>query len=127
MAISNYAEQKILDLMLRATSFAGNSTIWVKMHTGAPGATCTANAATETTRHSTTFNASTGGNPQTATNAADINWTSVAATETITAISLWDASTAGNALWSGNLTASASLTAGGNFTIAAGNLTVSLT
>lgn len=125
MSISNYLEEKILNLTFRTTAYAGISTVWVKLHTGDPGEDCTANAATETTRHSTTFNAAS--NPAgTITNAADINWTSVSTTEVITFVSLWDASSAGNAYWSGALTASASLTAGGNFTIAAGNLTITL-
>ena len=59
-------------------------------------------------------------------NDADIEFTSLAADETISHISLWDDSSAGNALWYGALTDPQDVNDGGTFTIATGNLTVSL-
>jgi hypothetical protein len=97
---------------------------WVKLHTGAVGASGTGNPATETTRVAATFGAASGG---AITNSADIDWTGVAATETITHVSLWDASTAGNFIASIALAASASLSAGGDLTIAAGDLDLNVT
>ncbi len=59
-------------------------------------------------------------------NDADIDWTGVAATETITHFSAWDAVTVGNALVYGALTSSVNITAGGDLTIQAGDLDISV-
>jgi hypothetical protein len=61
-------------------------------------------------------------------NTADITWTNVATTETYNSISLWDASAAGtgNMLWLGDLTTPKPVTAGDTFTIAAGDLDITL-
>jgi hypothetical protein len=97
---------------------------YVKLHLGDPGSAGTANAASETTRQAVTFSAASAG---AITNSADIDWTAVAATESVTHISFWDASTAGTFLGSDALNATASLSSGGDFTIAAGDLDISLT
>lgn len=126
MSISDYAENKLLDAVVNASTTGGGlptADPWVKLHIGDPGEAGTANPAAETTRKQVAFGAAASG---TATSTADAAWTNVAGTETITHISLWDASTAGNCLWSGPLTASKALNAGDNFTIPSGSLTVSL-
>lgn len=123
MSASNFSENTLLDLMFNGTSYAGQSTVYTKLHIGDPGEACTSNAASETTRKATTFGAASSG---TVTSDADVTWTNVAATETYTHVSIWDASTSGNALWYGALTASKSVTAGDTFSIPSGSLTVSL-
>lgn len=123
MSISNYLENELLDAVFRNGSFAV-ANVYVKLHIGDPGEDGTANAATETTRIQATFGSAASGG--TISNTANINWTSLAASETISHISLWDASTAGNCLWIGALSSSQDVAAGGNFTIATGDLDVSL-
>ena len=126
MSISDYAENKLLDAVVNATTTGGGlptANVWVKLHVGDPGEAGTANPAGNTTRVQASFGAAASG---TATSDADVAWTSVSTTETYTHISLWDASTAGNCLWSGALTASKAVNSGDNFTIPSGSLTVSL-
>lgn len=123
MSISDYLEDKLLDLVFNATAYSGQATVYVKLHTGDPGEDGTGNAATETTREAATFGAAASGS---LSSDADISWADVAATETYSHISLWDASTAGNCLWTGGLSASKSVTAGDTFTLADGDLVVSL-
>jgi len=95
--------------------------VYVKLHTADPGEAATSAAATETTRKVTAWAVAASGAIATS---ATIEWTNVAATEVYTHWSLWDASTAGNALWTGALSASASVTAGDTFQIT--SLTLSL-
>lgn len=123
MSVSNYLEDKLLDLVFNATSYAGQSTVYVKLHTGDPGEAGTGNAAGETTRQAATFGSSSSGS---VANDADIVWTNVSTSETYSHISLWDNATVGNHLWYGALTAPKAVTAGDNFSIATGSLTVSL-
>ena len=123
MSVADYAEDALLNLTFNATAYSGQSTVYVKLHTGDPGEACTSNAATETTRQAVTFGASSGG---TVTSDSAATWASVSTTETYSHVSLWDAAAAGNALWYGALTASRSVTAGDTFSIASGDLTVSL-
>ena len=119
MSISNYAELKLLDT-LGNTSFAV-TTCYVKLHTGDAGEDGTSNAATEPTRKSVSWSAASSGSKA---SSAALTWTNVAATETYSHWSMWDASTAGNCLWTGALSASASVTAGDTFQIT--SLTLSL-
>lgn len=98
------------------------ATLYVKLHTGNPGAAGTTAAATETTRKSFTRSTSTAG---TNSNAADLAWTAVAGTEDYTHFTAWDASTSGNCWIVGTVTANP-VTAGDSFTIPAGDLDLSL-
>lgn len=123
MSIANFLETKLVDLVFNATSYAGQSTVYVKLHTGDPGEDCTANAAGETTRQAATFGAASG---PTVTSDADITWTGVSTSETYSHASLWDDATAGNPLWYGALTTPKAVNAGDTFTIPTGDLTVSL-
>lgn len=123
MSISNYAELKILDHAVGTTAWTMPAACYIKLHIGDPGEDGTANAAAETTRKAVTFAAAAAGSKNSNT-AAD--WTSVSTTETYSYISLWDASTAGNCLWTGALSASKSVTAGDNFSIPSGSLTLTL-
>lgn len=123
MSIANFLEDTLLNLVFNATSYSGQSTVYVKLHTGDPGEDCTSNAATETTRKAVTFGASSTG---TISNDADITWTNVSTGETYSHISIWDNLTTGNPLWYGQLTANKTVNAGDTFTIATGDLDVSL-
>lgn len=96
---------------------------WIKLHIGAPGSAATSNAATETTRKQATWGSASGG---AATTTADLVWTAVAGSEDYTHFSAWTASSAGTAGFTGTITANA-VTAGNTFTIAAGDLDVSVT
>ncbi len=95
----------------------------IKLHLGDPGEAGTGNPAGETTRKAVTFGASSSG---TATSDSAAEWTNVSDSETYSHVSLWDDITAGNHLWYGALTAGVAVTAADNFTIAIGDLTVSL-
>ena len=120
---SNYLENAALDHILGTSAMTSPANVYVKLHTGAPGEDGTGNAATETTRVVITFGAAASG---TATSNVDVDWTSVSTTETYSHFSLWDNLTAGNCLAVGALSASKAVTAGDDFQIASGNLTVSL-
>jgi hypothetical protein len=121
MSISNYAELKILDHTTGTAAWTMPSNVYVKLHLGDPGEDATDNAAVEDTREQATFAAASSGAIATS---ATVEWTDVSTTETYTHWSLWDASTAGNALWTGELSASAAVTAGDTFQIT--SLTLSL-
>lgn len=112
-----------LDAIGNATNYTAPTAIWAKLHTGDPGAAGTSNAATETTRKQVSFGAASAA---TITSDADVAWTNVSTTETYSHVSYWDASTSGNFIYSDDLTASKSVTAGDNFTIPSGSLSITI-
>lgn len=114
----------LLDALFRATNYTAPTAVWIKLHTGDPGAAGTSNAAGETTRKQATFSAAASG---AITTSADLTWTNVSTTETISHWSAWDASTAGNFICSDDLASAKALTAGDTFTITAGDLDVNIT
>jgi len=120
--ISTYLENKYLDCLVNASGF-NIAAVYIQLHTGDPGSAGTANVATNNTRKTTAWAASSSGSK--ATN-ADITWTSVPAGETYSYVSLWDASTNGNYLWSGALTAAKTVNSGDTFTLTSGQVTVGL-
>jgi hypothetical protein len=120
--ISSYAANKCLEAICKNTSFVVTA-VYVKLHTGAPGAAGTSNAATETTRKAATFAAASGG--VIASN-AQVQWTNIAGSQDATDFSVWDDPTAGNFLFSGSITANA-YTAGDTYTCPSGSLTATLT
>ena len=95
---------------------------FAQLHIGDPGASGTANTATETTRQLMSLGTSSGGS---VTNDTALTWTSIAGSQDASHISLWSASTAGTFRFSGTITASA-YTAGNTFEIAIGGATLSL-
>jgi hypothetical protein len=115
LGLSTAAANSLLDSL-------GSSYTWVKLHVGDPGAAATANAAGNTTRQQATWGSASGG-LKSNTNA--ITWTGVSTSEDYTHFSVWSASTAGNFGFSGSVTANA-VTSGDSFTIAIGDLDVSL-
>jgi hypothetical protein len=120
--LSAYLANAFLDSVGNATAFSV-STAYVKLHVADPGANGTANPATETTRKSVSFGASSGG--ALASDAA-ISWTNIAGSEDATYFTAWDASTAGNFLFSGTISGN-TYTAGDTYTIPSASLTVALT
>jgi hypothetical protein len=113
----------ILNALVNGSAFAGFSATYAQLHTGAPGASGTANIAGNNVRQAAgAFAAPAGG---TTTNSGAINWTSVSTSETYSHVSLWSASSGGTFIASGSITAGAIL-AGQNFTIPASGLSVTL-
>jgi len=120
--LSTYLANAFLDSLGNATAFSV-TTPYVKLHVGDPGANGTANPATETTRKSVSFAASSSG--ALASDAA-ITWTNIAGSQDATYFTAWDSATTGNFLFSGTITGNP-YTAGDTYTIPSGSLTVSLT
>jgi hypothetical protein len=122
MTISNYLEQKWLD-MLSGTAFTAPAGTWLQLHTADPTDAGTTSVATNSTRQAASWAAAS--NPAgTKATSATVSWTSVPAAETYSHWSLWDASTAGNCLWTGALTSSATVAIGDTFQITALTLTL---
>ena len=120
--LSAYLCNSWLDALANNTSYAV-AQVYIKLHTGDPGAAGTANAATETTRKAASFGVAVAG----AINSdADISWTNIAGSDDANHFTAWDNLTAGNFLFSGTVVAGA-YTAGDTYTITAGNLSASLT
>jgi len=100
---------------LRGTSPTAPAAVYVKLHTGDPGASGTANAAAgSTTRPAITWSAASAG---TLTMSNSPSWTNGGTSETITHISFWDSSTAGNFLGSAALSASQAWASANTFTL----------
>ena len=120
--LSAYLCNSWLDALANNTSYAV-AQVYIKLHTGDPGAAGTANAATETTRKAASFGAASAG----AINSdADISWTNIAGSQDASHFTAWDSLTVGNFLFSGTITANP-YTAGDTYTISSGNLSASLT
>jgi hypothetical protein len=82
----------------RGTTYTG-VTVYIKLHTGDPGAAGTANASAVTTRNAATWSAASAGSMT----LSSISAFSMTGAETISHISGWDASTSGTFLWSAAL------------------------
>jgi hypothetical protein len=124
-AATDYLEAEILDHILGTGAYTMPTNVFVKLHIGAPGESAAANAAANTLRVDVNFGATSVGTGI-ALNSSAPAWTSVPNTETYTHFSIWDAVTAGNPLIVGALTASVAVTAGDNFSIPIGNLSVTM-
>lgn len=123
-ALSTTGKNKLLDGGLRGTGgLAGE--VWAKLHTGDPGSAGTSNAATNTTRKQVTLAAASSGS---CVSSAEIRWaTGETSSETITWASFWDASSGGNFIGSDDLPSGVAVTAGDEFFIASGDISLSLT
>jgi hypothetical protein len=120
--LSTYLANKFLDAVGNGTAYSA-ANVYIKLHTGDPGANGTANAATETTRKEVTFASASAG--AIASDAA-VTWTNIAGSEDATFFTAWDNLSAGNFLFSGSITGNAYI-AGDTYTIPSGSLTASLT
>lgn len=105
----NYAN-KVLDHMHRAQASTAPAANHVKLHTGDPGASGTANASANTTRVAAAFAAAAAAAVALSNIPSWATW--AAGSETITHISVWDASTACTFLYSVALTTPKSITNG---------------
>lgn len=97
---------------------------WFKLHTGAPGAAGTTNAATETTRKQATWRATTV--LGVLTNSVAFVWTAISGSQDATDFTVWTASTAGSAGGSGTITANP-YTAGDTYSVAIDAASISVT
>ena len=113
-----------LDALCRSVAYSDPAAFYVKLHIGDPGSAGASNAAGETTRKQATFSAASGG---AITTSADLTWTNVSTSETYSHVSFWDAAAAGTFLGSDALDTSRAVVAGDNFTIAAGDIDISIT
>jgi hypothetical protein len=119
-AWSSAVATAILDCYFNATNLTAPANVYIKLHTGAPGAAAAGNAATETTRKAISSAAASGG---TVTSDAAITWVAIAGSQDATHFSVWDHVSAGNFLISGVVTANAYV-AGDTLTIAVGDFDV---
>jgi hypothetical protein len=124
--MSNYLENALINVTLRATSYTAPTTVYVALYTTDP---TDADTGTEVTggsyaRTSVTFGAPSNG---VSTNSADVTFpTCTSAWGTVTHIGLRDASTAGNLLYHTPLDTSKTIDSGDIFKISTGNLSVTL-
>ena len=126
---TDYLENKLVDHICGTTTYTKPTAIYVQLHTGTVPTSdidgTLAIAGNATRKATGTMGASSGG---TATNSADMTWTTgeVDTTETYTHYTIWDAVTAGNCLMWSKFDSDISVTSGDQFTISAGNLSVSV-
>lgn len=99
---------------------------WIKMHTGDPGASATANAAGNTTRKQVTWGAASGG---VVSNSAIVTWSDaeVNTSETYSHASFWTASSAGTFGFSGTVSGGTVASSGQAFNLNVGDVDVSFT
>ena len=122
--LTSHLANKVLDHMRGGTAWAQPVSLWVKLHTGAPGAAGAGNPAGNATRQQATFGAAASGGGL--SNTVAVTWTSVSTSETYSHGSYWDAVTGGNCLWTGAFTVPRTVTSGGNFTIPIGDADLNL-
>ena len=125
-AISNYLENALINVTLRATSYTAPTTVYVALFLSDPtdagsGTEC---SGTSYARQSATFAAPSNG--ASSTN-ADVQFPQAGNSwGTITHFGIYDALTTGNLLYHGALTTSKVIDTGDVFKIASGSLTVTL-
>ena len=128
-ALSDYAENALLDHLLRRVTFTSPST-WISLHTGSllddgTGAEVSGGGYVRLQVASGAWDAAAAGATE---NSNDIDFgTATANWGNILFFGVWDASTAGNLLLRGELTASKTVNNGDGFKITASNLDISLT
>jgi hypothetical protein len=122
--VAEATRNQILDAFARNVSFAV-AALWIKLHTGDPGAAGTTNPAGNTTRQQATFGsaASVGA----IANTAIVQWLAVSTAETYSRISFWTALTAGPWVANAQLTTARLVAIGDTFTIPIGSLTITTT
>jgi len=124
--MSNYLENALINVTLRATAYTAPTTVYVALFTTDP---TDAGTGTEVTggsyaRTSVTFGAPSNG---VSTNSADVTFpTCTAGWGIVTHLGLYDASTSGNLLYHTPLDASKTVDTGDVFKIITSNLSVTL-
>ena len=125
--LSNYLENKLLDHVLRGTSYTSPTTVYVGLYTSDPGDD---NSGTEVSggsyaRQSLSVTAASGG---IVTSSADVTFPQATGNwGTISHIGLLDAVSSGNLLMHTPLTTSKAIETGDIFKIPSGSLTAQLT
>ena len=123
---SNYLENALINVTLRATSYTSPTTVYVALYTSDPtdADTGTECSGTSYARQSVTFSSPSNG---ATSNSAAVEFPQAGGSwGTITHIGIRDASTAGNLLYHTALDASKTIATGDVFRIASGSLTVTL-
>ena len=124
--MSNYLENALVNVTLRATSYTAPTTVYLALYTTDPtdADTGTECSGTSYARQSITFGAPSNG---VSTNSAAIEFPQAGgAWGTITHIGIRDALTTGNLLYHSPLDASKTIATGDVFRIASGSLSVTL-
>jgi hypothetical protein len=124
--MSNYLENALLNVTLRATAYTAPAAVYVGLYTTDP---TDANTGTEVSGGSYARTAVTFGAPSNGvtTNSGAVTFpTATGSWGTVGWIGILDAATSGNLLYHTPLTASKSITSGDIFTISVGNLSVTL-
>jgi len=124
--MSNYLENALINVTLRATAYTAPTTVYLALYTTDPtdADTGTECSGTSYARQSRTFGAPSNG---VSTNSAAIEFPQAGgAWGTITHIGIRDALTVGNLLYHTPLDASKTIATGDVFRIAAGSLSVTL-
>jgi len=124
--MSNYLENALINVTLRATSYTAPTTVYLALYTTDPtdADTGTECSGTSYVRQAVTFGAPSNG---VSTNSAVIDFPQAGgAWGTITHIGIRDASTAGNLLYHSPLDASKTIATGDVFRVASGSLSVTL-
>lgn len=142
-SMSNYLENKLIDLLLRGQSFTPPSTLYFALCTTTPTDTSTGSTISEVSGGnysrqsltcSTTSFLSTQGNTSTpssgtggtSSNNATISWNAVTWTATITSIAICDASSGGNMLWYAALSSNKTINSGDSLSFAVGDLIIQI-
>lgn len=123
---SDYLETKILDHVLRATSYTAPTTVYLALYTSDPGDDNygTEVSGTNYARISSAFSVTNN----VATNSGALEYAAAGnAWGTVTHVGVLDASSSGNLLYHSALTTSKAITTGDIFRIPAGSLTVTMT
>jgi hypothetical protein len=123
--IAAASREAMLNAYARGTSYSGNATPHLKLHTGDPGASGASNTAANTTRQPLTFGSAASSGA--IANTAASTWTSVPNAETYSWGSLWTASTAGTFLGNVQFTTARTVAIGDTFTIATSAFTITTT
>ena len=124
--MSNYLENALINVTLRATTYTAPTTVYVALFTTDPtdAGTGTELSGSAYTRKSATFGAPSNGASVTT---ADITFDQATGSwGTVGWIGIYDASTAGNLLYHTPLTTSKTIDTGDIFKIASGSLSVTL-
>ena len=123
MDFANVGALATMEWVLGQTPATPPAGLFIKLHTGDPGADGLNNAAANDLRKAVSWaqaaNIGTDGRAESATD-ADVDWSPVPTTETYSYVSFWDDLTAGNCWYKGAMTSPIPVTAGGDFKFAAG-------
>ena len=126
--ISDYLEAKILNHVLRNTAYTSPGTsVYVSLHTADPTDAGTGTEVSGTSYARVQVTAWDAPASRATQNTNAITWSAAGSNwGTVTHIGIWDASTTGNLLFYGALTTSKNVTTGTTFSIAAGDLDVTV-